>query len=115
MHNEQILISKIRVLPPERLREVEDFIDFLRQASEDRQLRQAAAKLSEDALMDTAYTTLRKITFLHTITTDKFANFPQRLPLHRNPIKQFFHKIYIAHFLRLSSFACFSSAAMVFR
>ncbi|MFA4837568.1 MAG: toxin-antitoxin system, antitoxin component, Xre family protein [Dehalococcoidia bacterium] len=48
-HHEQILISKIRVLPPERLMEVEDFIDFLRQAGEDRQLRQAAAKLSEDA------------------------------------------------------------------
>jgi hypothetical protein len=47
--HEQVLISKIRVLPPERLMEVEDFIDFLRQASEDRQLRQAAAKLSEDA------------------------------------------------------------------
>ena len=47
--HEQILISKIRVLPPERLIEVEDFIDFLRQTSEDRQLRQAAAKLSEDA------------------------------------------------------------------
>jgi hypothetical protein len=46
--HEQILISKIRVLPPERLMEVEDFIDFLRQTSEDRQLRQAAAKLSED-------------------------------------------------------------------
>ena len=47
--HEQILISKIRVLPPERLIEVEDFIDFLRQSSDDRQLRQAAAKLSEDA------------------------------------------------------------------
>jgi len=47
--HEQILISKIRVLPPERLVEVEDFIDFLRQSSDDRQLRQAAAKLSEDA------------------------------------------------------------------
>jgi len=47
--HEQVLISKIRVLPPERLMEVEDFIDFLRQTSEDRQLRQAAAKLSEDA------------------------------------------------------------------
>jgi len=47
--HEQILISKIRVLPPERLMEVEDFIDFLRQTSEDRQLRLAAAKLSEDA------------------------------------------------------------------
>jgi hypothetical protein len=47
--HEQILISKIRVLPPERLMEVEDFIDFLRQTSEDRQLRQAAARLSDDA------------------------------------------------------------------
>lgn len=47
--HEQVLISKIRVLPPERLMEVEDFIDFLRQTSEDRQLRQAAARLSEDS------------------------------------------------------------------
>jgi hypothetical protein len=47
--HEQILISKIRVLPPERALEVEDFIDFLSQASEDRQLRLAAARLSEDA------------------------------------------------------------------
>jgi len=46
---EQVLISKIRVLPPERLMVVEDFIDFLRQSDEDRQLRQAAARLSEDA------------------------------------------------------------------
>lgn len=48
---EQILISKIRVLPPERLMEVEDFSDFLRQASEDRQLRQVAARLSEGAFV----------------------------------------------------------------
>jgi hypothetical protein len=47
--HEQILISKIRVLPPERAMEVEDFIDFLSQASKDKQLRVAAARLSEDA------------------------------------------------------------------
>jgi hypothetical protein len=47
--HEQSLISKMRSLPPERLMEVEDFIDFLRQAGEDRRLRQAVAKLSEDA------------------------------------------------------------------
>ncbi|MGD0843341.1 MAG: toxin-antitoxin system, antitoxin component, Xre family protein [Geobacteraceae bacterium] len=47
--HEQNLISKIRTLPPDRLMEVEDFIDFLRQSGEDRRLRQAAAKLSEDA------------------------------------------------------------------
>ncbi len=47
--HEQNLISKIRSLPPERLLEVEDFIDFLRQSGEDRRLRRAAAMLSEDA------------------------------------------------------------------
>ena len=47
--HEQVLISKIRTLPPERLMELEDFIDFLRQSGEDRRLRRAATKLSEDA------------------------------------------------------------------
>lgn len=47
--HERNIISKIRSLPPERLLEVEDFIDFLRQAGEDRRLRRAAARLSEDA------------------------------------------------------------------
>lgn len=44
---EKILISKIRTLPPEKLHEVEDFIDFLRQYGQDRLLKQTAAKLSE--------------------------------------------------------------------
>lgn len=47
--HEQILISKIRTLSSEKLQEVEDFIDFLRQYGQDRQLRQGAAKLSENA------------------------------------------------------------------
>ncbi len=47
--HEQTLISKIRSLPPEKLHEVEDFIDFLRQYGQDRQLRQAATKFSETA------------------------------------------------------------------
>ena len=47
--HEQSLISKIRTLPPEKLHEVEDFIDFLRQYGQDQQLKQAAAKLSEKA------------------------------------------------------------------
>ncbi|HBG08348.1 MAG: toxin-antitoxin system, antitoxin component, Xre family protein [Geobacteraceae bacterium GWC2_58_44] len=50
--HEQSLISKIRALPPEKLMEVEDFIDFLRQSGEDRRLRRAAAKLSEDAFQE---------------------------------------------------------------
>lgn len=45
----QTLIEKIRVLPPEKLAEVEDFVDFLRQRDEDRRLTRAAARLSEAA------------------------------------------------------------------
>jgi hypothetical protein len=47
--HEQSLISKIRTLSSEKLHEVEDFIDFLRQYGQDRQLRQGADKLSENA------------------------------------------------------------------
>jgi CHASE3 domain sensor protein len=46
---EQDLIEKIRALAPERVAEVQDFVDFLRQRTEDRALVQAAARLSEDA------------------------------------------------------------------
>ena len=42
------LIEKIRSLPPERIAEVEDFIDFIAQRDE-RRLVQAVTKLSEDA------------------------------------------------------------------
>jgi hypothetical protein len=44
---EQPLIQKLRELPPERLAEVEDFVDFLRQRVDDRRLTQAATRLSE--------------------------------------------------------------------
>jgi hypothetical protein len=46
---DQGLIEKIRSLPPEKIAEVEDFVDFLRHRSEDRLLSTAAAKLSENA------------------------------------------------------------------
>ena len=46
---EDTLIEKIRVLPQEKIAEVEDFVDFLRQRNEDCLLTQAAAKLSEIA------------------------------------------------------------------
>ena len=46
---EHVLIEKLRTLPPERLAEVEDFVDFLRGRDEQRQLRQAAAQLSAPA------------------------------------------------------------------
>ena len=51
-NREQTLIDKIRALPPEKVLEVEDFIDFLRQYSVDRQLTQAAAKLSEKVFQE---------------------------------------------------------------
>ena len=42
------LFEKIKSLPPERIAEVEDFVDFIAQRDE-RRLVQAATKLSEDA------------------------------------------------------------------
>jgi hypothetical protein len=47
--SEQVLLEKLRTLPPERVAEVEDFIDFLRQRDEEEQLTQAASRLSEAA------------------------------------------------------------------
>jgi len=47
---EQALIEKIRDLSAEKVAEVEDFVDFLRQRDPDLRLSQAAARLSEDAL-----------------------------------------------------------------
>lgn len=44
------LLEKIRRLTPERLAEVEDFVDFLRHRDEERRLTGAAARLSEEAL-----------------------------------------------------------------
>ena len=46
---ENAIIEKIRRLPPEKIAEVEDFVDFLRQRNEDHLLTQAATKLSENA------------------------------------------------------------------
>lgn len=47
---EQAILEKLRQLPPERLAEVEDFVDFLRTREDDRVLTQAAQKASEPAL-----------------------------------------------------------------
>jgi hypothetical protein len=46
---EQILLKKIRALPPEKVTEVEDFVDFLRGRVDDRRLVRASSKLSDDA------------------------------------------------------------------
>lgn len=44
---EQALIEKIKQLPPQRLAEVEDFVDFLRLCEGEQLLTQAAARASE--------------------------------------------------------------------
>ena len=48
MSNET-LIEKIRSLPPEKVAEVEEFVDFLRTGNDERRLTRAAARLSQDA------------------------------------------------------------------
>jgi hypothetical protein len=50
VHEIQPLVDKLKELPPERLAEVEDFIDFLSQRTHDRALTQAAMSISEQAL-----------------------------------------------------------------
>lgn len=47
---EQALIEKMRQLPPQRLAEVEDFVDFLRSREDGVRLTRAAAKASEATL-----------------------------------------------------------------
>jgi hypothetical protein len=46
------LLEKICALPPEKVAEVEDFVDFLRARESDRHLVQAATKLSEEAFRE---------------------------------------------------------------
>jgi hypothetical protein len=49
---ESRLLEKIESLPAERVAEVEDFVDFLRQRELDRQLVRSAAEISEAAFHD---------------------------------------------------------------
>ena len=49
-HSSEELIEKIESLPPDKRAEVEDFVDFLRQRSDDRGVARAMTKLSERAL-----------------------------------------------------------------
>lgn len=44
---EQALLEKIRQLPPQRVAEVEDFVDFLRTREDEQRLTRAAARVSE--------------------------------------------------------------------
>ncbi len=47
--SEEELIRRIRSLSPERVAEVEDFVDFLRQRDDGSRLTDAASRLSEAA------------------------------------------------------------------
>lgn len=44
------VVSKLKALPPERLMEVEDFIDFVSRRTRDRALTAVAMTVSEPAL-----------------------------------------------------------------
>jgi hypothetical protein len=46
---EQVLLEKIRRLPPDKRAELEDFVEFLNVRNEDRRLTEAASRLSEEA------------------------------------------------------------------
>jgi len=48
--SERILFDKIRQLPPQRLAEVEDFVDFLQTRENERRLVRGEAKASEASL-----------------------------------------------------------------
>lgn len=49
MPSPQSLIEKIKTLPPDRLDEVEDFVDFIASRAQDRALARAAMRASEPA------------------------------------------------------------------
>ena len=49
MPNTQALMEKIQALPPERLSEVEDFVDFIRLREQERTLTRAASAASAPA------------------------------------------------------------------
>ena len=44
---DQALFDKIKQLPPQRMAEAEDFVDFLRASEDENRLTHAAAKASE--------------------------------------------------------------------
>ena len=47
--NEQVILEKLKSLPPERVAEVEDFVDFLRTRHGERTTTRAAARAAEPA------------------------------------------------------------------
>jgi hypothetical protein len=52
IRNKAALLENIRALPPDKITEVEDFVEFLRFRTDDQTLVQAAAKLSESSFAE---------------------------------------------------------------
>ena len=48
--SEQVILEKLKGLRPERIAEVEDFVDFLKTRDDERGLAQAAGSLAEESL-----------------------------------------------------------------
>jgi hypothetical protein len=51
-HDEIALLEKLHALPPEKLAEVDDFVEFLLQKDEDERLRNATMRMSEAAFAE---------------------------------------------------------------
>lgn len=47
---EQVILEQLKGLRPERIAEVEDFVDFLKARDEERSIMHAAGSLAEDSL-----------------------------------------------------------------
>ena len=47
--NEQVILEKLKQLPPDRVAEVEDFVDFLRTRGDAQRLTRAATSAAEPA------------------------------------------------------------------
>lgn len=48
----QAILDKLQRLPPEKIAEVEDFVDFLQQREVENQMTQASARLAEPVFQD---------------------------------------------------------------
>ncbi len=45
---ERFILTKIRMLPPDKVAEIVDFVDFISQKDQERQLLKAAGKMADD-------------------------------------------------------------------
>jgi hypothetical protein len=52
MMKAQVILDKLQRLSPDKLAEVEDFVDFLQQREQEAQLTQAAARIAEPSFQN---------------------------------------------------------------